>query len=200
MRAVLASALFAFALAVSAAGPPVILVHGDSLSTAYGMALELGWVALLERRLAESGHHYRVVNTSVSGDTTHGGLNRLPDALRRHRPSIVVIELGANDGLRAFPLDHTRGNLDEIVRRCQAAGAKVVLLGIRLPVNFGLYAESFHAMYAQIADDLDIALVPFFLQDVGERSELLQADGLHPRAEAQPILLDNVWPHLEPLL
>ena len=184
----------------SAAPEPVILIVGDSLSAAYGMALERGWVALLRARLATERPTHRVVNASISGDTTQGGLNRLSDALQRHRPAMVVIELGANDGFRGFPLDHTRDNLDEMVRRCRAADARVLLVGMRLPVNFGPYADAFHAMYAEIASDAGVALVPFLLDGVGDRPELLQADGVHPTSEAQPRLLENVWEHLEPLL
>ena len=177
-----------------------ILVVGDSLSAAYGMALEEGWVAGLERRLGERALPYRVVNASISGDTTRGGVSRLPDALRRHRPAIVVLALGANDGLRGFPLDHTRANLAAMVRESRAAGARVLLLGMRVPVNLGVYADVFHALYAEIALEHGVALVPFFLEGVGDRSELMQADGLHPRAEAQPRLLENVWSGLAPLL
>ena len=179
---------------------PVVLVVGDSLSAAYGMALEEGWVASLRRRLAERGFPHRVVNASISGDTTRGGMSRLPDALRRHRPAIVVLALGANDGLRGFPLDHTRANLAAMVVEARRARARVLLLGMRVPVNLGVYAEAFHALYADLAAEHGLALVPFFLEGVGDRSELMQADGLHPRAEAQSLLLRNVWRGLRPLL
>ena len=177
-----------------------ILVVGDSLSAAYGMALEEGWVAGLERRLGERGLPYRVVNASISGDTTRGGVSRLADALRRHRPAIVILALGANDGLQGFPLDHTRANLAAMVRESRAAGARVLLLGMRVPVNLGVYDDAFHALYAEVALKHGVALVPFFQEGVGDRSELMQADGLHPRAEAQPRLLENAWSGLGPLL
>ena len=178
----------------------VILVVGDSLSAAYGMALDEGWVAGLERRLAARGLPYRVVNASISGDTTWGGLARLPGALQRHRPVLLILALGANDGLRGLPLDHTRRNLSAMVRAARESGARVLLLGMRVPVNLGLYAEAFHALYESVAAEHRVALVPFFLEGVGDRSELMQADGLHPRAEAQPRLLENVWTGLRPLL
>ena len=197
---VLAALGLAFVVSTGARSEPAILILGDSLSAAYGMRLEDGWVALLEARLAGSQAPYRVINASISGDTTHGGLTRLSAALERHAPSVVVVELGANDGLRGLALEHTRGNLSEIVRRCRASQARVLLLGMRLPVNFGPYADAFYAMYGEIARETGVALVPFFLDGVGDRPELLQADGLHPTPEAQPRLVDNVWGHLAPLL
>ena len=196
----LAALSLAFVVSTGARSEPAILILGDSLSAAYGMRLEDGWVALLEARLAGAQAPYRVINASISGDTTHGGLTRLSAALERHAPSVVVVELGANDGLRGLALEHTRGNLSEIVRRCRASQARVLLLGMRLPVNFGPYADAFYAMYGEVARETGVALVPFFLDGVGDRPELLQADGLHPTPEAQPRLVDNVWGHLAPLL
>lgn len=200
VASVLAALSLAFVVSTGARSEPAILILGDSLSAAYGMRLEDGWVALLEARLAGAQAPYRVINASISGDTTHGGLTRLSAALERHAPSVVVVELGANDGLRGLALEHTRGNLSEIVRRCRASQARVLLLGMRLPVNFGPYADAFYAMYGEVARETGVALVPFFLDGVGDRPELLQADGLHPTPEAQPRLVDNVWGHLAPLL
>lgn len=179
----------------------VILVVGDSLSSAYGMDAREGWVALLEDRLGERDAGYRVVNASISGDTTAGGASRLPRALQRHDPDIVVIELGGNDGLRGIPLTETRANLERIIELAKAHGARVLLLGMRLPPNYGpLYTERFHQIYADLAAAHDVARVPFLLDGVGAVHELMQDDGIHPRPEAQATMLDNVWPHLEPLL
>lgn len=200
------ASLLALGLALTAsaavlAGQRVILVLGDSLSTAYGLEVERGWVSLLEQRLAAQGRDYRVVNASISGDTTRGGLARIAESLRANRPSIVIVELGGNDGLRGIPLEVSRAQLRGIVEQALAAGARVLLLGMRLPPNYGpVYAQRFHAIYRDIAHELGVALVPFFLEGVGDRPELMQADGIHPRAQAQPMLLDTVWPHLEPLL
>lgn len=183
------------------ADEPVVLVLGDSLSTAYGMEQSAGWTALLERRLDAEGYAYRVVNASISGETTRGALARLPRTLERHRPAIVIVALGGNDGLRGFPVNVMRGHLVEIIELSQAAGAGVLLAGIRIPVNYGAeYAEKFHAVYAELAKKHDVALVPFFMQGVALDPGLMQGDGIHPNAAAQPVLLDTLWPHLQPLL
>ena len=183
------------------AGPPTILVLGDSLSAAYGLRTEEGWVALLERRLVQAGLDYRVVNASISGDTTGGGLTRLPQALERHRPHLVVIELGANDGLRGLPFREIEANLTALIGLARAAGAQVLLVGVRLPPNYGAaYTEGFQASLRKVAEAEAVPLAPDLLAGVAEDRQLMQADGLHPKAEAQSILLDNVWPKLEPLL
>ena len=175
---------------------PVVLVLGDSLSAAYGIPRERGWVHLLARRLEPRG--YRVVNASISGDTSRGGLARVDDLLARHRPDWLLLELGANDGLRGIATEETRRNLEAIVARARDAGARVVLLGIRLPVNYGpVYRERFEAVYRDLAEDHDLPLLPFLLDGVVDQ---LQEDGLHPRAEAQPRILENVWGVLEPAL
>ena len=174
---------------------------GDSLSAAYGLRADQGWVALLQKRLQSQGYGYRVVNASVSGETTDGGLQRLPRALELHQPAIVILELGSNDGLRGLPLAGTRRNLQRIVDLAQAESAEVVLVGMRMPPNYGpRYTADFARMYDEIAKREKLLLVPFFLEDVALRTELMQADGLHPTAAAQPILLDKVWPALSPLL
>ncbi|MBM5812902.1 MAG: arylesterase [Gammaproteobacteria bacterium] len=184
-----------------AAEPPVILVVGDSLSAGYGLGAGQGWVALLEQRLTREGYGYRVVNASVSGETTDGGLARLSRALERHAPAIVVIALGGNDGLRGLPVVRVRGNLEAMIDRSRAAGAGVVLVGIRIPTNYGpRYRSAFEGIYADLVRRYRIGHVPFILQDVALRTDLFQADGIHPNAAAQPLLLARVWPELQPLL
>jgi len=178
-----------------------ILVVGDSLSAGYGIDKQRGWVALLTQRLRQEGNAYRVVNASISGDTTRGGLSRLPAALERETPEVLILALGANDGLRGFPTERTQENLRRMIEQARSAGATVLLLGIKLPANYGsVYGEKFHRIYLDLADELKVALVPFFLEGVAETRELMQADGVHPGVEAQPRILDNVWAGLGPLL
>jgi len=184
-----------------AAPAPSILIVGDSLSAGYGIGMRDGWVTLLQQRLVKQRYPHAVVNASISGDTTSGGRTRLPDALKRHRPQIVVIELGGNDGLRGLSLRETRVNLEAMINAAQSAGAQVLLLGIHLPPNYGPeYTGKFHAIYHELARAHDTALVPFLLNGVALTPGLMQPDGIHPRAAAQPRLLDNVWPILVPLL
>ena len=178
-----------------------ILVLGDSLSAGYGLKPAQGWVALLEQRLRNQGYGYRVVNASVSGETTGGGLQRLPRALELHQPAVVVVELGANDGLRGLSVPLTTDNLTKIVAETKKTGAQVLLVGMLLPPNYGpRYTRDFTRMYRDIATASKVPLVPFLLQSVALKPELMQADGLHPTAPAQPALLDTVWPQLKPLL
>jgi len=185
----------------AAAGKPVILVLGDSLSAGYGIPVEQGWVARLQRRLDAEGYGYAVVNASVTGETTVGALERLPRALARHKPALVVIELGGNDGLRGLPVAELRTNLEALVRTSREAGARVLLAAVRMPPNYGpQYTEKFYAVYEGVARDLRVPWVPFFLEGIALREDLFQDDGIHPDLAAQPILLDNVWPVLEPLL
>lgn len=180
---------------------PTILVMGDSLSAAHGIPLDQGWVALLQKRLENRGYPYAVVNASISGETTAGALARLPDVLSKYRPTIVIIELGGNDGLRGISVDEFRSNLTRMIEQSKQAGARVLLTGIRLPPNYGPdYTRDFFDVYAQLADKYGVALVPFFMQDVATRPDLMQSDELHPNAKGQPRLLDNTWPYLEPLL
>lgn len=184
-------------VATSAAdgAPPTVIVLGDSLSAGYGLAVEETWVSLLATRLAQEGYGHRVVNASVSGDTTSGGLARLGPVLERHDPELVIIELGGNDGLRGLPLDVVRSNFVAMIERSREAGAEVVLLGMRIPVNYGpRYAESFHALYGELAQTYDLEWVEFFLDGVALDDGLMQADGIHPNAEAQPVMLENAWP------
>ena len=183
---------------------PLILVVGDSLSAEYGLKRGAGWVALLEARLAQRRIAARVVNASISGDTTSGGRTRLPALLTQHRPDIVVLELGANDALRGLPLAMTRANLDAMAKAAKAAGAKVVIAGMQLPPNYGRqYGDQFTALFAAVAKAEGAALVPFLLKgvaDVPQAETLFQPDRIHPNAAAHPLILDNVWSVLEPLL
>ncbi|WP_462330968.1 arylesterase [Thiohalocapsa halophila] len=186
---------------VGAAAPPRVLVLGDSLSAAFGTALDQGWVSLLKQRIDAEGLPHQVVNASISGETTAGGRSRLPALLAEHTPAVVVIELGANDGLRGFPPRRIAGALTALVEQAQAAGARVLLIGVRLPPNYGsAYAEQFQKLYVEVAEETGAALVPQLLAGVAEDRASMQPDGLHPTAAAQPQLLENVWPQLLPLL
>ena len=186
------------------ANAPVLLVLGDSLSAEYGIARGSGWVALLERRLAERGRAVRIVNASISGDTTAGGRARLPALLTRHKPAVLIVELGSNDALQGTPLGTTRANLAAIIQAGKKVGARTLLCGQQMPPNYGAdYTTRFAALFGEVAQAEDTALVPFFLKGVADSAEplrLFQSDGLHPLAAAHPTILDNVWPHLEPLL
>ena len=187
--------------AASAAEPPVLLILGDSLSAGYGMAREQSWVSLLETRLQEQGFSYRVLNSSISGDTSQGGLTRLPRLLDRYQPKIVIIELGANDGLRGIDPAVTRGNIASMIRQSQATGARVLLAGIKLPPNYGSeYLQQFESIYGDLASEFGTLLVPFFMDGIAFEPDLLQADNIHPNEKGQPLLLDNVWAVLEPAL
>ena len=181
--------------------PPVLLILGDSLSAGYGMDSDQSWVHLLKTRLNDTGHTYRILNSSISGDTTQGGLARLPRLLDRYQPRIVIIELGANDGLRGINPGITRTNMARMVQSSQQIGANVLLAGIKLPPNYGAdYIEQFESMYADIAREYDTLLVPFFMDGIVFKPGLLQADGIHPNEKGQPVLLENVWQVLEPAL
>ncbi len=194
------AALLQPAWAASPAGRTV-LVFGDSLSAGYGMAAADGWVALLGERLAARKPGWTVVNASISGETTAGGASRIGKALARTRPDVVVIELGANDGLRGLPLAQSRANLERMVRASKDAGAKVLLVGMRMPPNLGrAYTEGFEANFREVAKAEGVALLPFLLEPVAADRANFQADNLHPTAEVQPQLLDHVWKALEPLL
>lgn len=176
----------------------VWLVVGDSISAAFGLDTTQGWVALLQKRLDQQGKRIQVVNASISGDTSAGGLARLPALLAEHRPALVMIELGGNDGLRGTPLAQLQQNLADMIAASKSSGAQVLLLGMRLPPNYGKrYTEGFAGVYEQLAATHQVPLLPFFLEGVGGVSGLMQADGIHPTAAAQPRLLDNIWPLLE---
>jgi len=178
-----------------------ILVFGDSLSAAYGLRPEQGWVALLQKRLASTGYGYEIVNASVSGETTSGGLQRLPRALQLHQPGILILELGANDGLRGLPLAVVAGNLQKMVALAKQSHARVLLVGMRIPPNYGpRYTTDFAQMYPQIASRESLPFVAFLLQSVALDPGRMQSDGLHPNARGEPAVLDTLWPQLEPML
>lgn len=180
---------------------PVILVVGDSLSAGYGVRVDATWVALLQKRLVQQGYGYRVVNASVSGETTGGARSRLPRALELHSPSFVLLELGGNDALRGLPLRQVRANFESMLGSIQAAGARPVLVAMRIPDNYGpAYANQFHALYADLAKKFSVPAITGFIESVALDEKLMQADGIHPNAQAQPILLDVVWPTLAKLL
>jgi len=181
--------------------PRTVAVLGDSLSAGYGITVQQGWVNLLAQRIASEGYGYKVVNASVSGETTQGGLARLPRVLQLHKPDIVIIELGGNDGLRGLPLATSRENLRRSIELARNAKARVVLVGMLIPPNYGpRYEQEFREMYTTLAARYSIALVPFLLDKVALDSRYMQADGLHPNELGQPRVFDNVWPQLQPLL
>ena len=193
--------LLFIALQNAVASASTILVFGDSLSAAYGIRPEQGWVTLLTQRLQTQGYGYQVINASVSGETSSGGLERLPRALSLHTPGLVILELGANDGLRGLPVSAMRDNLAQMVRLAQTAGARVLLVGIRIPPNYGpRYTDEFARVYGAVAQEYHLPLVPFLLEKVALDPTLMQEDGMHPNAAAEPIVLDTLWPYLKPLL
>src|SRR5690606_4468251 len=197
----LGSAQAQTAAAASGSPAPRILIFGDSLSAEYGLERGAGWVELLKQRLAARAAPYEVVNASVSGETTSGGLSRLPALLNQHQPDIVVLELGGNDGLRGLQPAETESNLREMAAMAREAGARVIIAGMQLPPNYGrAYTERFQAMFGRVAGQEDAALVPFLLEGIATDESMFQADHIHPTAAAQPTLLDNVWSVLEPLL
>lgn len=188
-------------LAPAGAAAKTILVLGDSISAGYGIEVQHGWVALLQKKLDDAGGGYSIFNESISGDTSAGGLARLEPILARHRPDLVVLELGANDGLRGLSPQEMKRNLTEIVGRSRKIGAEVLLLAMKIPPNYGKrYIEMFYEVYPQLASELRLAWVPFILEGIALKPELMQADGLHPNADAQPLLVEKIWPVLRPLL
>jgi acyl-CoA thioesterase-1 len=187
--------------AAPARAEQAVMVFGDSLSAAYGLETSQGWVALLGKRIAGAGLPYRVINASISGETTSGGLRRLPEDLRRHHPDVVLIALGPNDALRGQPVKNARDNLEQLIAEVRRAKAQPVLVGFMIPPNYGIdYAREFHEMYLALAKQQKLPLVPFLLEGIADRPDQFQADQLHPIASAQPRVLDNVWPVLEPVL
>jgi acyl-CoA thioesterase-1 len=178
-----------------------ILVFGDSLSAGYGINVEEGWVALLQKRLRTQGYGYRVVNASVSGETTSGGRQRLAHALSVHKPVLVILELGANDGLRGLPISDTHANLAKMIHDARAAGARVLLIGMKIPPNYGpRYTSEFEHTFQDLAHQQSVVFVPFLLSGVALNTALIQADGLHPNAKGQPTVLETVWAGLKPML
>jgi acyl-CoA thioesterase-1 len=202
LKGVFVLLLCAVAVPLSATSTaPAILIVGDSLSAGFGIEVSDGWVALLQDRLTAEGYEYRVVNASISGDTTSGGLRRLPRALERHQPAITILELGGNDGLRATPVPIIRENLDQMVQLTRAAGSEVILAGMQIPPNYGAaYTEAFSAVYRDLAEETEIELIPFFMEGVALNPEKLLPDMIHPNEDGQPILLENAWQALKPLL
>ncbi|WP_192980852.1 arylesterase [Pseudomonas sp. EggHat1] len=201
MRAWWLSGALALTLWAQGAVAGTLLVVGDSISAAFGLDSRQGWVALLEKRLDEEGFEHAVVNASISGDTSAGGAARLSALLAEHKPELVIIELGGNDGLRGQPPAQLQQNLASMIDKSQSAGADVLLLGMRLPPNYGArYTTSFAQVFADLAEQKKVPLVPFFLEGVGGVPGMMQADGIHPTESAQAVLLDNVWPTLKPLL
>lgn len=181
--------------------PKTVLVLGDSLSAEYGLKRNTGWVRLLDERLKKSHPGVRVVNASISGETTGGGRTRLPALLKRYAPSVVIIELGGNDGLRGLPARTVQENLSDMIRMVKKEKGKVLLLGMEIPPNYGSnYTRDFSRVYRTVAKKDKVTLVPFFLKNVADKADLFQADRIHPTVQAQPVLLDNVWPYLRPLL
>lgn len=188
-------------IAVQMAQAGTVLVVGDSISAAFGMDTRQGWVHLLDERLQGDGFEHQLVNASISGDTSAGGAARLPALLAEHKPDLVIVELGGNDGLRGLPPSQLQQNLASMVDASREAGAKVLLLGMRIPPNYGeRYTTAFAKVYDDLAAEKNIPLVPFLLEGVGGVDTLMQDDGVHPAVEAQPLLLENVWPTLKPLL
>jgi len=180
---------------------PTILVFGDSLSAGYGIDVDQSWTTLLQTRLAEQGYEYRVVNASIGGETTEGGATRIESALAAFAPALIILELGGNDGLRGFPPERIKGNLEKIVARGKASGAAVILLGIRIPPSYGQrYIEMFDNIFREVAVENDVPWIEFFMEGIALDDTLMQEDGIHPNATAQPILLENAWPIIEQAL
>ena len=178
-----------------------IMVYGDSLSAAYGIPQQQGWASLLQKKLDAERYQYKVINTSISGETTSGGASRIQRALAQNKPNIVILELGANDGLRGLPIQEMTSNLNTIIQQSKKSGAKILLLGMKIPPNYGpQYTKRFSQSYVQLSQQHNIPLVPFMLENIAAKVHLIQDDGLHPNATAQPLVLDNIWPQLKPLL
>ena len=195
MRRILILIVLFVAAGAEGTQPPTVLVFGDSLSAGYGIDVDNSWTALLQDRLQELGYEHRVINASISGETTEGGAARIDAALKNFAPDLIILELGGNDGLRGFPPNRMRGNLERIIQRSKASGAAVVLLGIRIPTNYGpRYTAAFEAVYREVAAELDVEWIEFFMEGVALNDELLQDDRIHPNTQAQPILLENAWP------
>jgi len=183
------------ASAANSADAPTVLVFGDSLSAGYGIDVDQSWTALLQARLEQQGYEHRVINASISGETTEGGAARIGQALESFNPALIILELGGNDGLRGFPSSRMRGNLNKIIATSKASGAAVVLLGIKIPANYGQrYIEEFENVFRQAAVKNNISWIEFFMEGIALNEELMQDDGIHPNAAAQPLLLDNAWP------
>jgi len=178
-----------------------VLVFGDSLSAGYGVDVDQTWVALLQSRLESQGYEHRVINASISGETTQGGMTRIDAALNNFSPDLVILELGGNDGLRGFPTEVIKENIRTIIEASRDRGAAAVILGIRIPTNYGpRYTQAFEGIYSELAEELDVPWIEFFMEGIALNDELMQEDGIHPTAEAQPMLLDNAWPVIQKAL
>lgn len=201
MRILISLLFLLFATNAASNESPTIVIFGDSLSAGYGIDVDQSWAALLQTRLKEQGYEHQVVNASISGETTEGGATRIGSALQDFSPDLIILELGGNDGLRGFPAKRMKANLEKIVTRAKATGAAVILLGIRIPTNYGpRYSAEFEGVFRQISVDLDIKWIEFFMAGIAMNDDLLQDDRIHPNAAAQPILLDNVWPTISATL
>lgn len=201
IRALLRLVLASLMLAGTSAFAGTVLVWGDSLSAGYGLRPNEAWPILLEQRIGESKLPHKVINASISGETTAGGRSRLPAALQAYKPSVVIIELGANDGLRGLPASAMVANLQAMIDASKQAGAKVLLIGMRMPPNYGpAYTRRFQATYTDVATRTGVPLVPFLFEGFADQADKFQSDGIHPRADAQITMLDTIWPHLTPLL
>ena len=195
MRKTLIPLLFLLCSTAHATDEPTILIFGDSLSAGFGIDVDQSWATLLQARLETQGYEHRVINASISGETTEGGVARIADALERFEPRLIILELGGNDGLRGFPADRLRGNLEKIVLASKESGANVVLLGIRIPLNYGTrYTQAFENSFRDVALEHDVPWIEFFMEGIALNEELMQDDGIHPNADAQPLLLENAWP------
>ncbi len=195
MIRILAFLLFSSAGTALAANAPTVVVFGDSLSAGYGIDVDQSWTALLQTRLESQGYEHRVVNASISGETTEGGKTRIGTALENFHPDLVILELGGNDGLRGFPTNVMKDNIRTIIQTTQNHGAEIVILGIRIPTNYGpRYTQAFEGVYRELAAELEIPWIEFFMEGIALNDDLMQDDGIHPNAEAQPLLLDNAWP------
>ena len=195
MRKTLIPLLFLLCSTAHATDEPTILIFGDSLSAGFGIDVDQSWATLLQARLETQGYEHRVINASISGETTEGGVARIADALERFEPRLIILELGGNDGLRGFPADRLRGNLEKIVLASKESGANVVLLGIRIPLNYGArYTQAFENSFRDVALEHDVPWIEFFMEGIALNEELMQDDGIHPNAVAQPLLLENAWP------
>jgi acyl-CoA thioesterase-1 len=201
MRRFLAFLLLLICVQSYATETPTVLVFGDSLSAGHGIEVDQSWTALLQSRLDDQGYEHQVINASIGGDTTESGAARIGQAIETFAPSLIILELGGNDGLRGIPADRMRGNLHKIIKTSKDSGAAVVLLGIRIPPNYGQrYIEDFDNVFRELAIELDVPWIEFFMEGVALHDELMQSDGIHPNADAQPILLDNAWPMIDAAL
>ena len=193
--------LVAFNISAMAANNPKILIYGDSLSAAYGLPQQSGWPVLLKNKLQSEGYRYDIVNASISGETTSGGLSRLKKTLEVTQPAIIILELGANDGLRGLPLNAMSKNLSSMIEQMQKTKAPILLAGMKIPPNYGpQYTQGFNSSYQQLSKNYNLSLIPFLLDNVAAQPHLLMQDGLHPNAEGQRIMLQTIWPYLQPLL